>query len=261
MAEKRNRYDVLIEKIFFDHYSVGTTSFEFKRTEIEDAAVSSNITLPKNIGDVLYSFRFRYTLPKNVVATQPDGMEWLIELAGRGIYRFSLVKLNKIAPNPDLITIAVPDSTPELIRSYSLDDEQALLAIVRYNRLLDIFLGITTYSLQNHLRTTVKGVGQIEIDELYIGLDKYGCHYIVPVQAKGGKDKISIVQTKQDLAWCEAQYPGIRPKAISVQFMDNNVIAIFELVLQRDELKVAEERHYQLVSASELDPASIKDYN
>ncbi len=32
-----------------------------------------------------------------------------------------------------------------------------------------------------HLRTIVKGVGQIEIDDLYIGLDKYGCHYVIPV--------------------------------------------------------------------------------
>ena len=75
------------------------------------------------------------------------------------------------------------------------------MAIVRYNRLLDIFLGITTYSLQNHLRTTVADIGEIEIDELYVGIDKHGYHYIVPVQAKGGKDQISVVQTMQDLAW------------------------------------------------------------
>jgi len=46
----------------------------------------------------------------------------------------------------------IPDSTPELVGAYALDDEQALLAIVRYNRLIDIFLSLTTYSLQNHLR-------------------------------------------------------------------------------------------------------------
>lgn len=45
-----------------------------------------------------------------------------------------------------------------------------------------------------HLRTIVKGVGQIEIDDLYIGLDKYGCHYVIPVQAKDGKDQIGAVQ-------------------------------------------------------------------
>ena len=109
----------------------------------------------------------------------------------------------RIKPREDLITISIPDATPELIRVYALDDEQALLAIVRYNRLIDTFLGLTTYSLQNHLRTTVKRIGPIEIDELYIGLDKHGCHYVIPVQAKGGKDQIGIVQTTQDIRWVE----------------------------------------------------------
>ncbi len=260
MAKTNNRYGTLIEKIFFDHYKKDSIAFEFERQEIEVAAADAGMKLPKNIGDVLYSFRFRYDLPESILATQPEGMEWLIELAGRARYRFSLVKLNRIIPNPDLITISVPDATPEIIRSYALDDEQALLAIVRYNRLLDIFLGITTYSMQNHLRTTVKNVGQIEIDELYVGLDKHGCHYVVPVQAKGGSDKISIVQTKQDLAWCDAAYPGIKPKAISVQFMDDEKIAMFELTVQDDEIKVVEERHYKLVAAEKLKAEEIRNY-
>lgn len=260
MPKKSNRYGALIEKIFFDHHSDGARSFEFARDEIETAAEYLKIKLPKNIGDVLYSFRFRTDLPESILATQPEGKEWLIEMAGRGLYRFSLVKLNRIVPNAELVTIAVPDATPEVIRSYSLDDEQALLAIVRYNRLLDIFLGITTYSLQNHLRTTVEGIGQIEIDELYVGIDKHGCHYVIPVQAKGGNDKISVVQTRQDLAWCEGRFEGIRSKAISVQFMDDSKIAIFELVLQGDGIKVAEERHYQLVPAEQLDAKMIRNY-
>jgi len=81
--------------------------------------------------------------------------------------KFRPVSRTRIRPSEDRLRIAVRDATPELIRAYALDDEQALLAIVRYNRLIDTFLGLTTYSLQNHLRTTVKGIGQIEIDELY----------------------------------------------------------------------------------------------
>jgi len=41
---------------------------------------------------------------------------------------------------------------------YALGDEQALLAKLRYNRLLDIFTGVVCYSLQNHLRTNVPGM-------------------------------------------------------------------------------------------------------
>jgi hypothetical protein len=141
-----------------------------------------------------------------------------------------------------------------------LDDEQALLAIVRYNRLIDTFLGLTTYSLQNHLRTTVKGIGQIEIDELYIGLDRHGCHYAIPVQAKGGKDQIGVVQTTQDVRFVEQKFPGMRCRAISAQFMPDGSVALFELTVLDGQVKVVQERHYRLLPASELDPSAIRKY-
>lgn len=255
-----NRYRVLIERVFFNHWSDGVTDFEFAREEIETVASELEIALPKNIGDLIYSFRFRVPLPDKIISTQPEGLEWIIEGAGKARYRFRLVKVTRIVPSETLVSIAIPDSTPELIRAYALDDEQALLAIVRYNRLIDTFLGLTTYSLQNHLRTTVKGVGQIEIDELYIGLDKYGCHYVIPVQAKGGKDQIGVVQTGQDLAFAAEKFTDMRCRPIAAQFMNEGVIALFELALDEGKVKVVEERHYKLVPASELDDRAVRDY-
>lgn len=259
-TERPNRYKQLIESIFFDHWQKGDVEFEFERGEIESVAAKLGIKLPKNQGDVTYALRYRIDFPDSILNTQPDGLEWIIEGAGRARYRFRLVKKTRILPRQDLARISIPDATPELIRAYALDDEQALLAIVRYNRLIDTFLGLTTYSLQNHLRTTVKGIGQIEIDELYVGLDKHGCHYVIPVQAKGGTDQIGVVQTTQDIRFVEQKFPGMRCRAISAQFMEGGVIALFELTLQDDEVKVVEERHYKLAPASELDQAAIRDY-
>ena len=257
---KSNRYQALIGKIFFDRYVEGETAFQFERDELVVGAAALGIDLPKNLGDVIYSVRFRTPLPREVLATQPPGMEWIIEGAGRSTYRFRLVRINRIVPRADLVRIAIPDATPQLIRAYALDDEQALLAIVRYNRLIDTFLGLTTYSLQNHLRTTVKGIGQIEIDELYIGLDKRGCHYVIPVQAKGGKDQIGIVQTTQDIRFVEQKFPGLRSRAIAAQFMDGDVIALFELALVDDDVRVVEERHYRLVPSRDIDRDAIRAY-
>ena len=260
MAKKLNRYQALIEKVFFDHYNNGDKFFEFVREELEDGAAALGFARVKNIGDVPYSFRYRNELPESILETQPEGLEWIIEGAGKGIYRFKLVKKTRIVPREDLVVVDIPDATPELIRGYALDDEQALLAIVRYNRIIDTFLSLTTYSLQNHLRTTVDGLGQIEIDELYIGLDKRGCHYVIPVQAKGGKDQIGIVQTTQDIRFSEDKFPGMRCRAIAAQFMDNQTIALFELTLQDDDIKVVEERHYRLVPANKLDQKAIRGY-
>ncbi|MQW42552.1 endonuclease [Sinorhizobium meliloti] len=256
----QNRYRILIERVFFDHWSEGATEFEFAREEIETFARELEIALPKNIGDLIYSFRFRVPLPETIAATQPVGLEWIIEGAGKARYRFRLVKITRIVPSEHLVSTAIPDATPELIRAYALDDEQALLAIVRYNRLIDTFLGLTTYSLQNHLRTTVKRVGQIEIDELYVGLDKYGCHYVIPVQAKGGKDQIGVVQTGQDLAFSAEKFPDVRCRPVAAQFMSEGIIALFELTLEDGQVKVVEERHYKLVPAAELDRNAIRSY-
>jgi hypothetical protein len=254
-----NRYLAIIEKIFFNHYQSDATLLPFDRTEIEAAAQTLGIKLPKNLGDVIYSLRYRVALPDRVLATQPAGREWIIDGIGRARYAFKLVAVTRIRPSEALATIAIPDATPEMIRAYALDDEQALLAVVRYNRLIDTFLGLTTYSLQNHLRTTVAGV-QIEIDELYIGLDKHGCHYVIPVQAKGGTDQIGIVQTTQDIRYAAQKFPGMRCRPIAVQFMADGVVAMFELILQNDEIKVAEERHYRLVPAADLEPTAVRSY-
>lgn len=259
-AGETNRYKRLVEKIFSDRYTPGATHVDFERDDLSIAADSLGIVLPKNLGDVLYSMRYRMPMPETILATQPDGKEWVILGVGRAKYQFRLVTLNRILPRPEMVTIGIPDATPEVIRRYALNDEQALLAIVRYNRLLDIFLGLTTYSLQSHLRTTVKGGSQIEIDELYVGLDKHGCHYIIPVQAKGGSDQISVVQTSQDIQWCKEQFPGIRCKAISAQFMSDERVAMFDLTVSDDEVKVVEERHYKLLPADKLDADAIREY-
>ena len=261
MAKKDSAaYDLIIEKIFFEHYSSGASEFEFIRREIIEAKDFLAPNLDLNPGDVPYSYRYRCALPRKILDTQPEGLEWIIEGAGRARYRFKLVPATRIQPNPSLIVTDIPDATPELIRAYALDDEQALLAIVRYNRLIDTFLSLTTYSLQNHLRTTVKGIGQIEIDELYVGIDRRGCHYVIPVQAKGGKDQIGIVQTTQDIRFVEEKFPGMRCRAVSAQFMADSVVALFELTLRDDEIKVVEERHYRLVAADKLDQDAIRNY-
>jgi hypothetical protein len=256
-----NRYQSLVVDLFFRSYNKDSSVIAFTREELVATAAKLGIAVPKNPGDVLYSFRYRNPLPEQILKTQPPNKEWVIEGAGRALYEFRLVPINRIAPNESLITIKIPDATPEIITINSLSDEQALLARVRYNRLVDIFLGITTYSLQNHLRTTVKGLGQIEIDEVYVGIDRHGSQYIIPVQAKGGNDQLSTVQAKQDIACCAAKFPHLICRAISAQFMKESLIAMFELRQEADGLvKIVDEKHYVLVPADQIAARELASY-
>ena len=185
-------------------------------------------------------------LPPSILETAPDGQTWIIRPAGRGKYRFVLVSDTPLTPNPNIAVTKIPDSTPGIISKYAFSDEQALLARVRYNRLVDIFLGIACYSLQNHLRTTAPGMGQVETDEIYIGVDKRGAHYAVPVQAKGGTDKLSRVQIEQDFAVCRDKLPSLICRPVGAQFMADDVIALFEFEQDGDDIRIAGEKHYQL---------------
>ncbi len=264
-AEKTKRigaYVAIIQDIFLKYFKEGMTEFEFDREDIAESAARTNVKAPKNLGDVIYSFRYRRALPKAILDTQPEGLYWLILGAGDAKYRFRLSRLCYIEPTRGLLVRKIPDSTPEIITQYALNDEQALLAKVRYNRLIDIFLSVTAYSLQNHLRTKIPNYGQIEIDELYVGVDSQGAQYIIPVQAKGGNDKLGVIQTIQDVTFCQNQdrYAHCVPRTVSAQFMDGDVIAMFELTFDGDDVSIVREKHYRLVSASEITSADLNIY-
>lgn len=260
--QRLNAYQTIILDIFKRNYKKGASEFEFDREEIAAAAARNGLTRPKNLGDVIYTFRYRRPLPDEILAAQPPKKHWLILGAGDARYRFRLTRLSTVVPTPGHLVRKIPDATPEIINQYALSDEQALLAKVRYNRLIDVFLGVTAYSLQNHLRTKIQNYGQIEIDELYVGLDGRGVQYIVPVQAKGGSDKLGVIQTIQDTIFCQTQlrYKNCVARPISAQFMESDVIAMFELDFDGNDVSIVNERHYKLVPATDIAEADLKKY-
>ncbi|MHB9038353.1 MAG: endonuclease [Armatimonadota bacterium] len=259
--EKLNRYGKIIESIFLKHYKEGAKEVAFERQDIEYAAGELGIKLPKNLGDVVYSFRYRTDLPDSIKRKAPIGLEWIILPKGRALYSFVASSTTSIVPSQNLAETKIPDSTPGIIESYALSDEQALLAKLRYNRLIDIFSGITCYSLQNHLRTAVLGMGQVETDEIYVGVDKRGAHYVFPVQAKGGRDRLSIVQIAQDFALCEEKFPSLICRPIAAQFMSDNLIALFEFEMSNGGFAISCEKHYRLVEHGELSMEEIQAYS
>lgn len=260
MAKKENRYTQLIEAIFQSHYKPGLEEFVFRREELSEHAERLGIVLPKNLGDVIYSLRYRIALPNSIRGLAPNGMEWIIRPAGRAVYRFVLVPEWNLVPNALLSQIKIPDGTPGVIEKYALSDEQALLAKLRYNRLIDVFTSLTCYSLQNHLRTSIADVGQVETDEIYIGVDRQGAHYFVPVQAKGGTDKLSVVQIEQDVALAAEKFPDLICRPVAAQFMDAGVIALFEFEITDRGVSVRTERHYRLVAPDELTADDLRLY-
>jgi hypothetical protein len=225
------------------------------------AAIAAELGIRiRNLGDIIYSKRYRTPMPKAIADAAPPGYEWIIVGGGDAIYRFILKKIAKLEASPNRAVTKVPDATPSIISKYALNDEQAVLAKLRYNRLIDMFLRLTCYSLQNHMRTKVKDIGQIEIDELYLGIDRAGVHHVIPVQAKGGRDRLSTVQVDQDLNFCRERFPTLTCRPVGAMSLPNDVIAVFEFVEEDGEIRVLEEKHYKLVPADQITEAELAEY-
>ena len=257
------KYEQIIEWVFKQNYQPGMVRVPFNREELVQASAHLGFERIKNLGDIPYAFRFRRELPASIQRTAPTDAEWIIVGAGVGAYQFRLAVPGKIAPNPHIKPIKIPDATPEIVRQYAPGtDEQALLTRAKYNRLVDIFTGITCYSIQNHLRTTVSDIGQVEVDEIYVGVNKRGTHFVLPCQAKSPGDKFGIVQVMQDIALCQERYPHAICKPIALQFMGENGVAMLELaVTEEDEflrLNIVEEKRYELVPGTDISDVELR---
>ena len=54
----------------------------------------------------------------------------------------------------------------------------------------------------------------------------------------------------QDIEYCKTFYPKLIYKAISVQFMDENIIAIFNIDVKDEKVSIVEEKHYRFIRHS-----------
>lgn len=246
MNVARNVYSKIIEQVFFNYFRAGDTEVTFDRQDLVAAAVELGIAPPKNLGDVIYTVRSRQLLPSSIALKAPPGTLWIITPQGKGKYAFSARIPIDHAIDDEEISV-IPDCTPPLVRQFATSDEQALLSKIRYSRLIDVFTGLTCFSLQSHLRTSVPNLGQIETDEVYVGIDMKGELYVLPVQAKGIRDILASVQIEQDIEMCRHKFPKLTCKAVGVKQHIDDLVALYEYEVREDELRVLR-RAYFLVS-------------
>ena len=91
-------------------------------------------------------------------------------------------------------------------------------------------------------------------------MDKRGVQYVFPIQAKGGTDRLSIVQIEQDFAVCAHKCPSLICRPTGAQFMENDVIALFEFEEGENGVGIASEKHYKLVPPEEVTEDDLNTY-
>jgi len=250
-GDSRRHYDTVILELFNRVYQDHADQLPFTKDDVAAVCEDLGVTV-RNIPNVIYTYRARSELPAAIVGRG----QWIIQGTGKGRYAFlRLDRPPHIEMPADLQIIRILDSTPEIVLKHSGSDEQSLMAKIRYNRLIDIFLGITAYQLQSHFRTTLDGIGQIEIDDLYLGVDTEGHQYVIPIEEKGPdpREKLGVAQVGWLAALAHQQYPGLTARPVGAKAWQDDSILLLEFTphVDLDSIRVVKYKRYVLYHEEE----------
>ncbi len=71
---------------------------------------------------------------------------------------------------------------------------------------------------------------------------------------------MSVVQIEQDIAVCGAKFKDAICRPVGAQFIQSDLIALFEFEMASDGVRVRTERHYHLVPPEELTEEELRRY-
>jgi len=246
-------YDKIITALFKQKYKSSKTKDKLDFTKDELVQTASKLKLDlRNPPDVVYTYRTRKTLPDTILATG----NWILVPRGKGKFAFAkTTRAPFIKIQQGLAHIEILNALPEIVEKYTANDEQGLLSTLRYNRLIDIFTGVTCFHLQSHIRTTIAGEGQIEIDDLYVGVDEDGVEYILPIEAKSPdeRDKLGWFQIANLVKFAAQSFPRLKCRAIAAKPMGHNTVCLIEFDDNADyeEIGIKNIKLYKLVRENE----------
>lgn len=241
-------YDQVVVEMFRRVYRPDANVLPFTKDELVQVCQDLEIVI-NNVPDIPYHYRTgRSDLPDEIL----DTGNWVIEGAGKGRYTFvKLVRTPYIHIPEDLYVTKIPEATPDVVLKYGGVDEQGLLTRVRYNRLVDTFLSLTAYHLQGHVRSSVLDIGQVEVDDLYVGVDADGKWYVIPVEAKsvGAKERLGVIQVRQMILFAKQNYGDLILRPVGIKPLDDGSWVFLEFDDEADLEMISVKRYarYKLV--------------
>jgi transposase len=273
ISPEDNRYVAVMKKLFAEKFKEGSDGFDWERADLDRLANEIGIKVVKNLGDNVYSIRHgREDLPEEIRALAPKGRFWLLLPNGKSAYRFVLTDRAFLDPDDARRPIKIPDSTPQIVARYAKQDEQAVLARIRYCRLVDIFMGLASYQLQSHMRTTIAHFGgaQTELDEIYVGVDSNGTQFVIPIQAKSEGERIGAIQIITDHFTCLEKFPKMVARTLAAKTMRVRVIQgfgeVFTIALvecavdENYNVTKVKEEHFELLPAAMINDDELAEY-
>ena len=246
---KSKIYVPILRAIFKAKYRRGVKEVDFNLDDIRSAALKLGI-VTRNPADVIYRMRSRTKLPSEILK---KGF-FILRQVGRGKYRLEQAE-STIVNIPENEIIDAIDITPLPVRrllpeDLSEIDEQGLLTVVDYCKLLSHFTGLTVYRLRSHVRKGVLLVGQVELDEVDVGvaLRDDDSPIIFPIEAKAADEAVNWVQVAAQVMYSEQYFPGyaIRPIAMKLDYDSLIHFLEFNVTTDAKKLKIIRSATYRL---------------
>jgi hypothetical protein len=261
-------YVPVILKLFMDRWRPGASTVVFSLDDVRTAVEAVRATAKdpdrissRNPADVVYRMRSRTILPKEIL----DKGFHVLRAVGRGRYQFEKASSGIIeVPVSSLITAI--DQTPMPVRRLLPEtmaemDEQALLSVVGYCNLLDHFTGMKIYRLRSHVRKSVPGIGQAELDAIDVGIasGEDDMPVIFPIEAKAVSDELNRVQIFNMIQYAAHYYPRltVRPLALKVDYQSAVHFMEFNVASRPGDLRILRSASYA-INTSEAQVAMIR---
>lgn len=207
----------------------GAQRVEFTVRDVRQVADDLGIEIG-NAPDLVYRMRARTRLPDDIL----DMGFTILRGVGRGRYALE-VGGEAVVHLPEHEILDHNDQTPLPVRRLLPEDlvdldEQGLLTMVSYCKLLDHFTGLTVYRLRSHVRKSVPSVGQAELDEIDVGVAMRDddVPVVFPIEAKAADEVVNRVQIATAVAYCQTYFPGHQIRPIVVKLTYDGVIHFLE---------------------------------
>jgi hypothetical protein len=256
-------YGPVLLAIFRRKYRAGDTRVVFTLEEVREELLLQGVQA-RNVPDLIYRMKSRTVLPAEI---QEAGFR-ILEITSRGVYALALGEATLIGYPEVGEVVELEDRTPLPVRrlltgSFGAIDEQGLLSVLRYNDLISHFLEVPTFHFKAHVRKSVPGVGQAEIDDVHIAVDprdpNHGPLTIVPLEAKAKDDPVNRVQIVMQTRYALHAFPGLAIRPLTVKLFEDGLILMMEFNVTEEPnlLQVTRHRHYRLLQPQLTDVRGV----
>lgn len=240
-------YGPILLHIFKARWRQGASTVVFTLDDVRNAAETMKLEA-RNPADLIYRMRSRTVLPKEIL----DRGFFILRAIGRGKYQFEKGASTIFVPPPTSPSEAL-DLTPLPVRrllpeSLAEMDEQAILTIASYCKVFDHFTGLQVYRLRSHVRKSVPGIGQAELDAIDVGvaLRDDEMPVVFPVEAKAVADALNRVQIFNMVQYCRHYFSGLDVRPLAIKVDEESVLHVmeFNVAAKASDLKIVKNSSY-----------------